>query len=742
MASQATGQVLLDEDWQTDPLLGNGLQIKNEVVNPFPGWTYSDTAVRMRNSNNNGDIPDDSSVTDSHGHNQTIELNGDNSVIEYDFAHTWSASDVFQLRVEIAPSSWGGANQRYVRPELRQTDGTVLWSTSEDASTAIPTLPIDGNNNYFGTLPDYPSELTYFFTIDASTFTTGAEGQPIRLRLDSSGQRSVYINQVRLTLEPIAADSSAPAPDPVTWEVVPTVQNFTEITMRADSVIDDLYGVEYFFENTVTNSNSGWQDSREWTETGLAYNTNFTYRVKARDKSPVPNETGWSTSESAMTPPQDLTPPSPDPLTWDTAPTVADYRAITMSVNAATDISGVEYNFYNVTNATESGWQDSRFWTQKDLAPDTEYTYEVKARDKSLDQNVSTTPTTQLSATTPAEPAGTLYITRFQDPLLGNGIDGDNASFDLGAWQLTGRLSDFHVRYGGANGVPDDTDVSPNQAIQFEYTDRILKYDLDHNWSSTDTFTITMNVAPQDWNGNQQRYIRPSLEQHNGTLLWDTTGDDVSTAVPVMDVSDLNEFENSDWQSEPSLLFSWTIPATSFVGGAEGQPISLLINSSGFRGLIIDNVSISVSSGGGGGGNPYDTWSGTFGGLSDTNPELDFDGGSLDTGLEWVLEGDPTDASDDAGIAPTGDNSDPTYFTFTFRRSDAANADANTTIAVEYGSDLSGWTEAVHNGTTIIITENDDAIAAGVDEVVVQIDKSLGGGGKMFARLKATVATP
>ncbi|MFZ9937626.1 MAG: beta strand repeat-containing protein [Luteolibacter sp.] len=145
-----------------------------------------------------------------------------------------------------------------------------------------------------------------------------------------------------------------------------------------------------------------------------------------------------------------------------------------------------------------------------------------------------------------------------------------------------------------------------------------------------------------------------------------------------------------------------------------------------------------------GGGIPYDTWiAGTFAtDLTDPTPSLDFDAGGLATGLEWVLGGDPTDGADDAGIAPTFDNTtDPDFFIFTYRRADEAAADANTAIMVEYGSDLAGWTEAVA-GADVEIIETDDGAAAGIDLVAVKIRRTLAVGGKLFARLNVTVVTP
>jgi hypothetical protein len=67
--------------------------------------------------------------------------------------------------------------------------------------------------------------------------------------------------------------------------------------------------------------------------------------------------------------------------------------------------------------------------------------------------------------------------------------------------------------------------------------------------------------------------------------------------------------------------------------------------------------------------------------------------------------------------------------------------DPNTTIKAEYGSTLAAWTPAVHDGTDIIITPTDEGAGVGIDLVQVKIRRTLAVGGKLFARLKAEVAT-
>jgi hypothetical protein len=190
--------------------------------------------------------------------------------------------------------------------------------------------------------------------------------------------------------------------------------------------------------------------------------------------------------------------------------------------------------------------------------------------------------------------------------------------------------------------------------------------------------------------------------------------------------------QGSDWNGHVTSRTSVASPALVTAIFTGGNTIGTHTIAAEFPGALV------------GGGSPYDTWAGgPFSGtLTDPAPSLDFDFGGLKTGLEWVLGGDPTDGSDDAGIAPTFDNTtNPDFFIFTYRRDDDAAADANTTIKVEYGSDLAGWTEAVA-GADIIITPDDDGAAAGIDLVEVKIRRTLAVGGKLFARLNVVVTTP
>ena len=224
-----------------------------------------------------------------------------------------------------------------------------------------------------------------------------------------------------------------PEPDPMSWAVAPisTGAGQASITMTATTAIDNSgYPVLYYFECFSGSGNDRiWDPCSTYTDTGLTVDNEYSYRVKATDyrheiddtdivfdasdsEDPnIGNKTDWSVvgyaiaGEDVNTPPPtgDDTPPTPSPLTWATPPYAAAPNSIEMLATTAADTSGVEYYFMEVSGFEhESGWQDSPFWEDANLTPDTEYYYQVMARDKSTNQN-ATGWSSAASATTPAE---------------------------------------------------------------------------------------------------------------------------------------------------------------------------------------------------------------------------------------------------------------------------------------------------------------------------------------------------
>ena len=98
-------------------------------------------------------------------------------------------------------------------------------------------------------------------------------------------------------------DATPPDPDPMTWASFPTATGSSTITMTATTATDaNSPPVRYYFECTNDGSkSSGWQSSSIYVASGLTPNTQYSFRVKARDSYITPNETGWSSTQSATT---------------------------------------------------------------------------------------------------------------------------------------------------------------------------------------------------------------------------------------------------------------------------------------------------------------------------------------------------------------------------------------------------------------------------------------------------------
>jgi hypothetical protein len=160
--------------------------------------------------------------------------------------------------------------------------------------------------------------------------------------------------------------------------------------MTATTAYDNSTGpdVEYYFEClSAGGHNRNWAPSPNYTDTGLVTGNIYGYRVKARDTSDNQNETAFSAVGYAIAG-DDTTAPLPNPSTWDTPPYATSPNSVRMVATTATDVSGVEYYFENMLYGHDSGWQNSPIYEDVNLMSDMTYTYRVRTRDKSYNQNV------------------------------------------------------------------------------------------------------------------------------------------------------------------------------------------------------------------------------------------------------------------------------------------------------------------------------------------------------------------
>jgi hypothetical protein len=129
--------------------------------------------------------------------------------------------------------------------------------------------------------------------------------------------------------------------------------------------------------------------------------------------------------------------------------------------------------------------------------------------------------------------------------------------------------------------------------------------------------------------------------------------------------------------------------------------------------------------------NAYGAWE-TTNGIAGAGSAVDSDGDGIPNGIEFVIGGDPSGpGSDSNSLLPTF-TVDSQYLTFVFRRTDES---APYNPFVEYGSALTGWTEAEGGVNGVIIAEDNDFFGGSTDRVRVQIPRALAVGSKLFARL-------
>jgi hypothetical protein len=139
----------------------------------------------------------------------------------------------------------------------------------------------------------------------------------------------------------------------------------------------------------------------------------------------------------------------------------------------------------------------------------------------------------------------------------------------------------------------------------------------------------------------------------------------------------------------------------------------------------------------------YDTWATTepnnlSGG--DAAFDFDYDNDGIDNGLEWILGGDPKQ-NDTPSVLPTVTGDAGSGLTLVFSRS--PDSITETTLVVEWGGNLAPFANTLAIGTDDVGPSGDaptvdiDAPAAG--QVTVTIPAANAVGGKLFARLMATM---
>ena len=274
----------------------------------------------------------------------TADTASDPSGVEYKFTETtgnpgatsstWQDSPTY-TDTGLTPATLYTYNvtARDKSPGLNETAASAAASATTDPADATPPTP---NPATWDTLPVATGEASVTMTATTATDLNGVEylftetsGNPgatsstwqdsptytdtglnpgttykytVTARDKSPAQNQTTASaEASVTTDPL--DTTAPAPDPMSFDIAPAAASITKVTMTATTA-SDANGVEYYFTETSGNpggSDSGWQDSPVYTDAGLTPGTSYTYKVKARDKSITQNATADSTPAPAST---------------------------------------------------------------------------------------------------------------------------------------------------------------------------------------------------------------------------------------------------------------------------------------------------------------------------------------------------------------------------------------------------------------------------------------------------------
>ncbi|MEM9236130.1 MAG: fibronectin type III domain-containing protein, partial [Verrucomicrobiota bacterium] len=248
-------------------------------------------------------------------------------------------------------------------------------------------------------------------------------------------------------------DMDPPTPDPMTWISPPVPQGASSAAMAATPA-NDPWGVEYYFEETSGNpggDDSDWQDSPNYTDSGLQPGNTYTYRVKARDKSPQQNETGWSFSSSVdLSTPGEATPSEPDD-----GGTNAPLDSI-LEWTGGSGASSHDVYFGTSSPLLAGDFQGNQSDTTFDpgpLSPNTTYYWRI---DEVNAFGTTTGPTWSFTTGSAPAPGSLLLHEEFDNYQAGSIIGQTGQGTGLsGAWEYAGSAGTFEIGQGlsGANGL-------------------------------------------------------------------------------------------------------------------------------------------------------------------------------------------------------------------------------------------------------------------------------------------------
>jgi hypothetical protein len=255
-----------------------------------------------------------------------------------------------------SPMTWASA------PAAASGSSITMTATTASDASGVEYFFDETSGNPGGSDSGWLNSPTYIDTgLSASTTYT----YTVKARDKSVAQNETLVSSAA-SATTTAPDATPPTPNPMTWATPPVAVSSSSITMTATTA-SDASGVEYFFDETTGNlggSDSSWQNSPTYIDTGLSASTTYTYTVKARDKSSAQNETLVSSAASATT-----NPPPSGAVVWN----VNIGNQITPADNYAGAVpqsTPINWNSITATSYTGLALEDSSGSTAGGIALD------------------------------------------------------------------------------------------------------------------------------------------------------------------------------------------------------------------------------------------------------------------------------------------------------------------------------------------------------------------------------------
>ena len=211
-----------------------------------------------------------------------------------------------------------GANTPSAPTLSGATDTTFVFTNNENGNPSntefavhiSATSPTDGNWNGKYLKADGTPSATAVWLTDAQLTSLSVVGLAFSTQYtlevkarNGDNDETAYGSSANITT---TADSNAPTPNPATFSSAPNNDSTSQISMTATAATDASTPISYYFD-AVTGScganlgtggtDSAWQQSTSYSDSGLQTNKCYAYTVTSRDS--IPN-TG-SASASALT---------------------------------------------------------------------------------------------------------------------------------------------------------------------------------------------------------------------------------------------------------------------------------------------------------------------------------------------------------------------------------------------------------------------------------------------------------